>query len=79
MGTPRAIKRGGGRPTPPNGKEGGGAANWHAPQITITIFSPFSAALPHGIIDGSTPGKKGCVRRDQGAEALGKARHGPHA
>merc|ERR1711862_982186 len=72
-------KRGGGMSTPPDGQEGGGAANWHAPKITITILNTFSAALAHGNIDASTPGKWGCVGRDQGAGAQRMTRHGPHA
>ena len=77
---PRARKRGGGEPLPPSRRERGGAANRHAPKIThSTIFCPVSAALTHVIIDVSTLGQRGCVRRgDLGAGALRMARHGAH-
>ena len=78
-GPSRARTRGGGKPTPPNGQEGGGAANRHAPKITITISNPVSAALAHGFIDASTTGQRGCLGGDLGAGALRMARRGSYA
>ena len=77
---PHGQEEGGGKPPPPSRHKRGGAANRHAPKITTTaILYPFSAALTHGIIDVSTPGKRGCVGPgDQGAGALRMARRGPH-